>query len=187
VGLTLVLLAVAFRSVALPSKAVVMNLLSVAAAMGVLTFVFQEGHFSRLLEFRAVGFVDATVPVLIFAGLFGLSMDYEVFLLSRIREEYLGGRDNSAAVAEGLARTGQIITSAALVMVVVVSTLALSHLSINKSIGVTFGAAVLLDATVIRLLLVPAMMRLLGGLNWWPAGRPEPAPPAGPAASSGPG
>jgi RND superfamily putative drug exporter len=187
VGLTLVLLAVAFRSVALPLKAVVMNLLSVAAAMGVLTFVFQEGHFSRLLDFRAVGFVDATVPVLIFAGLFGLSMDYEVFLLSRIREEYLGGRDNSAAVAEGLARTGQIITSAALVMVVVVSTLALSHLSINKSIGVTFGAAVLLDATVIRLLLVPAMMRLLGGLNWWPAGRPEPAAPAGPAASAGPG
>jgi RND superfamily putative drug exporter len=181
VGLTLVLLAISFRSVALPLKAVAMNLLSVAAALGVLTYVFQEGHLSGLLGFQAVGFVDATVPVLIFAGLFGLSMDYEVFLLSRVREEYLGGRDNAEAVAEGMARTGQIITSAALVMVVVVSTLALSHLTINKSVGVTFGVAILLDATVIRLLLVPAMMRLLGELNWWPAGRPDPvaAPAAG--------
>jgi RND superfamily putative drug exporter len=167
--LTLVLLGIAFRSVLLPVKAVLMNLLSVTAAMGVLTFVFQEGHLSSQLDFRPVGFIDATVPVLIFAALFGLSMDYEVFLLSRIREEHRRGRDNAQAVAVGMEKTGQIITSAALIMVVVISTLALSHLALNKALGVTFAVAVLLDATVVRLLLVPAMMRVLGDLNWWPA------------------
>jgi RND superfamily putative drug exporter len=172
IGLTLLLLGLSFRSLALPVKAVLMNLLSVGAAMGVLTWIFQEGHLHEQLNFQAVGFVDATVPVLIFAGLFGLSMDYEVFLLSRIREEYLAGRDNATAVAVGMARTGQIITSAALIMVAVVATLAVSHLTINKSLGVTFAVAVLLDATVIRLLLVPAMMRVLGRLNWWPGHRP---------------
>jgi len=170
-GLTLVLLALAFRSVALPVKAVLMNLLSVGAAMGVLTWGFQEGHLSTLLDFRSVGFVDATVPVIIFAALFGLSMDYEVFLLSRIREEWLAGRSNAAAVAFGMERTGRIITSAALILVVVVSTLAFSHLSLNKGFGVTFAVAILLDATVIRLLLVPAMMRVLGDVNWWPGRR----------------
>jgi RND superfamily putative drug exporter len=170
-GLTLVLLGIAFRSVALPIKAVIMNLLSVGAAMGVLTWIFQEGHLAGQLNFQAVGFVDATVPVIIFAGLFGLSMDYEVFLLSRIREEWLTGRSNADAVATGMERTGQIITSAALILVVVVSTLAFSHLSLNKGFGVTFAVAVLLDATVIRLTLVPAMMRVLGNLNWWPQRR----------------
>ncbi len=172
---TLVLLGVAFRSIVLPVKAVLMNLLSVGAAMGVLTWVFQEGHLSRQLNFQAVGFVDSTVPVIIFAGLFGLSMDYEVFLLSRIREEWLGGLSNEEAVARGMERTGRIITSAALILVVVVGTLALSHLVINKSLGVTFAVAVLLDATLIRLLLVPAMMRVLGDLNWWPHRRPPAA------------
>jgi RND superfamily putative drug exporter len=180
IGLTLLLLGFAFRSVALPIKAVVMNLLSVGAAMGVLTWVFQEGHLAGALDFQAVGFVDATIPIIIFAALFGLSMDYEVFLLSRVREEYLARRDNEAAVATGMARTGRIITSAALIMVVVTSTLAFSRLALDKELGVTFAAAVLLDATVIRLLLVPAMMRVLGALNWWPgaanAGRPAQAP-----------
>ncbi len=166
--LTLLLLGLSFRSIALPLKAVLMNLLSIGAAMGVLTFVFQEGHFASQLDFRAVGFIDATVPVIIFAALFGLSMDYEVFLLSRIREEHLAGRDNRAAVAYGMERTGQIITSAALIMVAVISTLAFAQLSLDKAIGVTFAVAVLLDATVIRLILVPAMMRVLGDLNWWP-------------------
>jgi uncharacterized membrane protein YdfJ with MMPL/SSD domain len=173
-GLTLVLLGLAFRSVALPVKAVLMNLLSVGAAMGVLTWVFQEGHLASQLNFRAVGFVDSIVPVVIFAALFGLSMDYEVFLLSRIREEWLGGRSNAGAVAAGMERTGRIITSAALILVVVVGTLAFSHLSLNKGFGITFGVAVLLDATVIRLLLVPAMMRVLGNVNWWPQRRPAP-------------
>jgi uncharacterized membrane protein YdfJ with MMPL/SSD domain len=160
--------------VALPVKAVLMNLLSVGAAMGVLTWVFQEGHLASQLNFRAVGFVDSIVPVVIFAALFGLSMDYEVFLLSRIREEWLGGRSNAGAVAAGMERTGRIITSAALILVVVVGTLAFSHLSLNKGFGITFGVAVLLDATVIRLLLVPAMMRVLGNVNWWPQRRPAP-------------
>ena len=176
-ALTFLLLALAFRSVALPLKAVLMNLLSVGAAMGVLTWVFQEGHFSRQLDFQAVGFVEATVPVVIFAALFGLSMDYEVFLLSRIREEWRKGRSNQAAVAEGMERTGQIITSAALILVLVVGTLALSRLALNKALGITFAVAILLDATVIRLLLVPAMMRVLGDLNWWPGSRPAHLPP----------
>ena len=133
-----------------------MNLISVTAAMGVLTFVFQEGHFSDLLGFTANGFIDGTIPVVIFAGLFGLSMDYEVFLLTRIREEYAHGRDNTGAVAAGMERTGQIITSAALILVVVVGSLAISHLALNKALGLTFAVAVLLDATLIRLLLVPA-------------------------------
>lgn len=171
VALTLLLLFAAFRSIALPLKAVLMNLLSVGAAMGVLTWGFQEGHLAGLLGFRPVGFVDTTVPMIVFAGLFGLSMDYEVFLLSRIREEYVAGLDNASAVARGMARTGQIITSAALILVVVAMTLATSRLTLNKALGVTFAAAILLDATLIRLLLVPAMMRVLGDLNWWPGGR----------------
>ncbi|MFI5282311.1 MAG: MMPL family transporter [Candidatus Dormibacterales bacterium] len=170
-GLTMALLFVAFRSVALPIKAVVMNLLSVGAAVGILTWVFQEGHLSNVLDFKAVGFIDAIVPVVIFCGLFGLSMDYEVFLLSRIREEYLSGRSNTEAVEAGMERTGQIITSAALILVAVVGTLLLSSLMLNKALGVTFAAAILLDATLIRLLLVPAMMQVLGNLNWWPGGR----------------
>ena len=170
-GLTMVLLFASFRSIALPIKAVVMNLLSVSAAIGILTWVFQEGHLAGLLDFKAVGFIDAIVPVVIFCGLFGLSMDYEVFLLSRIREEYLAGRDNAEAVAAGMERTGQIITSAALILVVVVGTLLLSKLMLNKALGVTFAVAILLDATLIRLFLVPAMMQLLGNVNWWPGGR----------------
>jgi RND superfamily putative drug exporter len=177
-GLTLVLLLVAFRSLVLPVKAVLMNLLSVGAAIGILTWVFQEGHLAEQLQFRAVGFIDAIVPVVIFCGLFGLSMDYEVFLLTRIREEYLRGRDNEAAVAAGMERTGQIITSAALILVVVVGTLLFSHLMLNKALGVTFAAAIFLDATLIRLLLVPAMMRVLGIVNWWPGNRSAAAPGA---------
>jgi uncharacterized membrane protein YdfJ with MMPL/SSD domain len=170
-GLTLLLLLVSFRSIALPVKAVLMNLLSVGAAIGILTWAFQEGHLAGLLDFKAVGFIDAIVPVVIFCGLFGLSMDYEVFLLSRIREEYLAGRDNTSAVAAGMERTGQIITSAALILVAVLGTLLLSSLMLNKALGVTFAAAILLDATLIRLLLVPAMMQVLGNVNWWPGVR----------------
>jgi RND superfamily putative drug exporter len=170
-GLTMLLLLVSFRSVALPVKAVVMNLLSVGAAIGILTWAFQEGHLAGWLDFKAVGFIDSIVPVVIFCGLFGLSMDYEVFLLSRIREEYLAGQDNAAAVAAGMERTGQIITSAALILVVVVGTLLFSSLMLNQALGVTFAAAIFLDATLIRLLLVPAMMQVLGNVNWWPGGR----------------
>ena len=170
-GLTFLLLLFSFRSLVLPVKAVLMNLLSVAAAIGILTWIFQEGHLAGLLDFKAVGFIDSIVPVVIFCGLFGLSMDYEVFLLTRIREEYLAGLSNAEAVAAGMERTGQIITSAALILVAVVGTLLLSTLMLNKSLGVTFAVAILLDATLIRLLLVPAMMQVLGSLNWWPGGR----------------
>jgi len=170
-GLTFLLLLFSFRSLVLPVKAVLMNLLSVGAAIGILTWIFQEGHLAGLLDFKAVGFIDSIVPVVIFCGLFGLSMDYEVFLLTRIREEYLAGLSNAEAVAAGMERTGQIITSAALILVAVVGTLLLSTLMLNKSLGVTFAAAILLDATLIRLLLVPAMMQVLGSLNWWPGGR----------------
>jgi RND superfamily putative drug exporter len=176
-ALTVLLLLVSFRSIALPIKAVLMNLLSVGAAIGILTWIFQEGHLADWLNFRAVGFIDAIVPVVIFCGLFGLSMDYEVFLLSRIREEFLAGKDNAAAVALGMEKTGQIITSAALILVVVVGTLLLSSLMLNKALGVTFAAAIFLDATLIRLLLVPAMMQVLGNLNWWPGAGPRAARP----------
>jgi uncharacterized membrane protein YdfJ with MMPL/SSD domain len=171
VGLTMLLLGIVFRSVVLPIKAVLMNMLSVGAGIGVLVWIFQEGHLASQLDVQAVGFIDATIPPIIFAAVFGLSMDYEVFLLSRVREEHLGGRDNTDAVATGVARTGQIVTSAALIMIVVFSSLALSHLSINKSFGITFAVAIFLDATVIRLFLVPAMMRVMGRVNWWPGGR----------------
>lgn len=165
---TLVLLGLAFRSVLLPIKAVLMNLLSVGAALGVLTWGFQEGHFASVLDFQPVGFVDATLPVIIFAALFGISMDYEVFLLSRIREEWAAGASNTRAVAVGMERTGQIITSAALILVAVSSTLALASLTLDKALGVSFAVAIVVDATLIRLLLVPALMRVLGDLNWWP-------------------
>ena len=170
-GLTMLLLFISFRSIVLPLKAVVMNLISVSAAIGILTWIFQEGHLANLLNFRAVGFIDAIVPVVIFCGLFGLSMDYEVFLLSRVREEHLAGKNNAVSVASGMERTGQIITSAALILVVVVGTLVLSSLTLNKALGVTFAVAIFLDATLIRLLLVPAMMQVLGNANWWPGSR----------------
>ena len=165
---TLILLGLAFRSVLLPLKAVLMNLLSVGAAMGVLTWGFQEGHFASILDFQPVGFVDATLPVIIFAALFGISMDYEVFLLSRIREEWADGASNTHAVAVGMERTGQIITSAAVILVAVSSTLAFASLTLDKALGVSFAVAIVVDATLIRLLLVPALMRVLGDLNWWP-------------------
>jgi trehalose monomycolate/heme transporter len=176
--LTFFLLLLSFRSIALPIKAVLMNLLSVGAAIGILTWGFQEGHLAGLLDFKTVGFIDATVPVVMFCGLFGLSMDYEVFLLSRIREEYLAGKDNAAAVAAGMEKTGQIITSAALILVVVIGTLLFSRLMLNKALGVSFAVAIFLDATLIRLLLVPAMMRVLGNLNWWPGARSRAVRPA---------
>jgi RND superfamily putative drug exporter len=168
---TLLLLGAAFRSLLLPIKAVLMNLISVGAAMGVLTWGFQDGHLASALGFEPVGFIDATIPVVIFAALFGLSMDYEVFLLSRIREHWLRGYDTRTAVAMGMERTGQIITSAAVILVAVSATLALSRLALNKGLGVSFGSAILFDATLIRLVLVPAMMRVLSEANWWPARR----------------
>ena len=167
VAVMLVLLFVAFGSVVLPVKAVVMNVLSIAASFGVVTWIFQEGNLSGPLGFTSPGYLDVTQPILMLAILFGLSMDYEVFLLSRIREEWDRTRDNTAAVAAGIQRTGRIITSAALLLAVVIGGFATSGIVFLKMIGVGMLVAVLLDATVVRALLVPATMRLLGRANWW--------------------
>jgi RND superfamily putative drug exporter len=164
---TFVLLFVAFGSFVLPAKALVMNVLSLSAAFGAMVWIFQDGHLSGLLDFTSAGFLDATNPVLLFAVLFGLSMDYEVFLLSRIREEYDQTGDNTQAVALGLQRTGGIITSAALLLIIVVAAFSTSGIVFVKMIGVGLVIAIALDATIVRALLVPATMRLLGRLNWW--------------------
>jgi trehalose monomycolate/heme transporter len=168
VGLTtFVLLFLAFGSVVLPVKAIVMNVLSLSATFGVVVWVFQWGHLSHLLQFTATGSVDPTNPILMLAIIFGLSMDYEVFLLSRIRERYDQTGDNTLAVASGLQRTGGVITSAALLLVIVVGAFSASGITFIKLIGVGMIVALLVDATVVRVLLVPATMRLLGRANWW--------------------
>ncbi len=168
VGLvTFVLLFLAFGSVLLPVKAIVMNLLSLAASFGALVWIFQQGHLSGLLGFTPTGTIEATQPILMLAIAFGLSMDYEVFLLSRMREQWDHTGDNTTAVAGGLQRTGRIITSAALLMVVVIGAFSTSGITFIKMIGVGMIIAILIDATVVRALLVPATMRLLGRYNWW--------------------
>jgi uncharacterized membrane protein YdfJ with MMPL/SSD domain len=164
---TFVLLFVAFGSFVLPAKALVMNVLSLSAAFGAMVWIFQDGHLSGFLDFTPAGFLDATNPVLLFAVLFGLSMDYEVFLLSRIREEYDRTGDNTQSVALGLQRTGGIITSAALLLIIVVAAFSTSGIVFVKMIGVGLVIAIALDATIVRALLVPATMRLLGKANWW--------------------
>ncbi|HET6739775.1 MAG TPA: MMPL family transporter, partial [Kribbella sp.] len=167
VVVTFVLLFVAFGSFVLPLKALTMNVLSLSAAFGAMVWIFQDGHLSGFLDFTPAGFLDATNPVLLFAVLFGLSMDYEVFLLSRIREEYDKTGDNTQAVALGLQRTGGIITSAALLLIIVVAAFSTSGIVFVKMIGVGLVIAIALDATIVRALLVPATMRLLGRANWW--------------------
>jgi uncharacterized membrane protein YdfJ with MMPL/SSD domain len=164
---TFVLLFLAFGSVVLPVKAMVMNALSLSAMYGVVVWIFQDGHLSRLLQFTPNGTIDPTMPILMFAIMFGLSMDYEVFLLSRIREQYDLTGDNTASVAGGLQRTGGIITSLALLLVVVVGAFSASGITFIKLMGVGMIVALVIDATVVRVLLVPATMRLLGRANWW--------------------
>jgi RND superfamily putative drug exporter len=167
VGVTLVLLFLAFGSVVLPAKAVAMNVLSLSASFGALVWIFQDGKLSGLLGFTSTGTIEATQPILMLAIAFGLSMDYEVFLLSRVREEWDRTGDNTAAVATGLQRTGRIITSAALLLVVVIGAFSTSGIVFIKMIGVGMIIAILVDATIVRALLVPATMRLLGRWNWW--------------------
>ena len=164
---TYLVLLVLFQSVVLPLKAVLMNSLSILAAYGALVFVFQDGNFENILGFKADGIIEASLPILLFCVLFGLSMDYEVFLLTRIKEVYDQTGDNASSVAQGLQHTGRIITSAALVIVVVTGSFALTDIIIVKSMGVGIATAILLDATIVRALLVPATMRLLGNVNWW--------------------
>jgi RND superfamily putative drug exporter len=170
VATTFVLLFLAFGSIVLPIKALVMNVLSLGASFGALVWIFQEGHLSGFLNFTPTGFVEATQPILVLAIVFGLSMDYEVFLMSRIREQYDLTGDNTAAVATGLQRTGGIITSAALLLLVVIGAFSLSGITFIKMIGVAMLIAIVIDATVVRILLVPATMRLLGRANWYAPG-----------------
>jgi RND superfamily putative drug exporter len=170
VATTFVLLFLAFGSIVLPVKAVVMNVLSLGASFGALVWIFQDGNLSGFLDFTPTGFVEATQPILVLAIVFGLSMDYEVFLMSRIREEYDRTGDNTTAVATGLQRTGGIITSAALLLLVVIGAFSLSGITFIKMIGVAMLIAIVIDATVVRILLVPATMRLLGRANWWAPG-----------------
>jgi trehalose monomycolate/heme transporter len=164
---TFILLFLAFGSVVLPVQAIVMNVLSLSAMYGVMTWIFQDGHLSWLLGFTPNGTVSPISPVLIFAIMFGLSMDYEVFLISRIRERYDVTGDNTAAIASGLQRTGGVITSAALLLIIVVGSFSTASVTIIKMIGVAMIVALILDASLVRLLLVPATMRLLGPASWW--------------------
>jgi RND superfamily putative drug exporter len=166
-GTSFVLLFLAFGSVVLPIKALLMNVLSLSASFGAIVWIFQDGHLSGLLGFTPTGTLEATQPILVLAIVFGLSMDYEVFLMSRIREQYELTGDNAAAVATGLQRTGGIITSAALLLTVVIGAFSLSGITFIKLIGVAMIIAIAVDATVVRALLVPATMRLLGRANWW--------------------
>ena len=164
---TFVLMFLAFGSVVLPLKAIVMNVLSLSATFGVVVWIFQWGHLSGLLQFTSTGSIDPTMPILMLAIIFGLSMDYEVFLLSRIRERYDQTGDNTAAVAAGLQRTGGVITSLALLLIIVVGAFSASGITFIKLMGVGMIVALMVDATVVRVLLVPATMRLLGRANWW--------------------
>jgi uncharacterized membrane protein YdfJ with MMPL/SSD domain len=164
---TFVLLFLAFGSVVLPLKAIVMNVLSLGGTFGVVVWIFQWGHLSGLLRFTPTGSIDPTMPILMAAIIFGLSMDYEVFLLSRIRERYDQTGDNTLAIAAGLQRTGGLITSLALLLIIVVAAFSASGITFIKLLGVGMIVALLVDATVVRILLVPATMRLLGRANWW--------------------
>lgn len=163
---TYVLLFLLTGSVVLPLKAVILNFLSIGASFGALVFIFQQGHFSNILGFTAQS-LDPTIPVILFAIVFGLSMDYEVLLVSRMHEEYVRLGNNTAAVASGLERTGRLITGAAAIMFAVFMSFGLAEVVIIKAIGIGLAIAVAIDATIVRTLVVPAVMRLLGDVNWW--------------------
>jgi RND superfamily putative drug exporter len=156
-----------FGSVVLPLKAVAMNVLSILASYGALVVIFQDGALSDVLHFKPLGYVEASLPIIMFCVLFGLSMDYEVFLLSRVQEAHLDGADNPSSVARGLERSGRIITSAAAIVVLVSLSFVAADIVLIKALGLGTAIAVFLDATLVRALLVPATMRLLGDWNWW--------------------
>ena len=182
VVLSYITLFILFRSVILPLKAILMDSLSLLASYGSLVVIFQGGLFSGILGFQPLGFVEATLPIIMFCLLFGLSMDYEVFLLSRMKEVYDATGDNDRSIVAGLARSGQVITSAAMIVVVVSLAFVTADIVLIKALGLGTAIAVFLDATVVRGLLVPAVMRLLGNVNWWAPSflgwnRPKPPTP----------
>jgi RND superfamily putative drug exporter len=167
IALSFLLLMVVFRSLVVPLKAAIMNLLSIGAAYGIVVAVFQWGWFGSIVGINKTGPIDSFVPMMLFAVLFGLSMDYEVFLLSRVREEYGRTRDNAVAVADGLAATARVITAAAAIMISVFLAFVLGDTRVIKLFGLGLASAIFIDATLVRMLLVPATMELLGDANWW--------------------
>jgi RND superfamily putative drug exporter len=188
--LTFVLLARAFRSLLLPAKAIVLNVLSIGAAWGIMELVWQQGHGSdELWGIAATGSIASWIPLIVFAFLYGLSMDYEVFILARVREEYDKTKDTDEAIVYGLARTGRLVTSAALILFLAFAALASGPETDVKILATGLAAGILLDATVVRAILVPAVVSLFGRWNWWlPVGiarvlrvrpSPEPAPEPG--------
>jgi putative drug exporter of the RND superfamily len=188
--LTFLLLARAFRSLLLPAKAVVLNVLSIGAAWGIMTLVWQEGHGSNeIWGIPPTGSIASWIPLMVFAFLYGLSMDYEVFILARMREEYDKTGDTDEAVIFGLGRTGRLVTSAALILFLAFAALASGPETDVKILATGLAAGILLDATVVRALLVPAVVSLFGRWNWWlppSAARLLRVPPSPePAAESG--
>jgi RND superfamily putative drug exporter len=167
---TAVILFLLFGSVVLPLKAVLMTLLSATASFGALVWIFQDGNLANVLAFQSPGFTVAGIPIIMFCVIFGLSMDYEVLLLSRIQEAWRRTGDNTASVVEGVVRTARVITGAALIMVCVFSAFVLADEITIKSIGIGMAIAVAIDASIVRVTLVPAAMRLLGRWNWWAPG-----------------
>jgi RND superfamily putative drug exporter len=165
--LSFLLLMSVFRSVVVPLKAAIMNLLSIGAAYGIIVAIFQWGWCKSLFGLSSTGPIEPWIPLMLFTILFGLSMDYEVFLLSRIREEWLHSGDNYSSVADGLASTARVITAAAAIMVCVFGSFVLGDLRVLKLFGMGLASAVFIDATLVRMILVPATMELLGNANWW--------------------
>src|SRR5207245_8043533 len=165
--LSFLLLLTVFRSVLVAVKAGIMNLLSIGAAYGVIVAIFQWGWLRDVVGIGRPGPIEFWVPMMLFTVLFGLSMDYEVFLLSRVREEYLVSGDNATAVADGLAATARVITAAAAIMIAVFMSFVLGDLRVLKLLGLGLATAILVDATVVRMVFVPSTMELLGNANWW--------------------
>ncbi|MGZ4310115.1 MAG: MMPL family transporter, partial [Gaiellaceae bacterium] len=166
-GLAFLLLLVTFRSIVIPLKAIALNMLSVGASYGVLVLVFQDGRLQSLLGFQSIGGVTSWLPLFLFVVLFGLSMDYHVLILSRVREAYDAGMSTEQAVSYGIQATAGVVTSAAVVMVGVFAIFATLGMVDFKMMGVGLAVAVLLDATIVRAVLLPAAMKLLGDWNWY--------------------
>lgn len=189
-AVTSLLLLFVFRSVLVPVKAIVTSVLSTFACLGVMTWVFQDGHLASLLGFSSLGFVETTQPIVVLVVLYALSLDYELFLLSHVREEYQATGDNRRAVIAGLRQTGSVITGAAALLLVVIGALITSDVIAIKEVGVGLFAGVLIDATLVRLFLVPAALLVAGRANWWPGRSPCLTGPSGaaglPAPAAGP-
>ena len=166
-ALSFLVLLLAFRSIVVPVVAIILNLLSVGAAFGLVTLVSQKGYGAGFFGFQQVDTIEAWIPIFLFAVLFGLSMDYHVFLLSRIREKFVETGDNVASITHGISSSGRLITGAALIMVAVFGGFAAGDLVMFQQMGFGLGVAVLLDATIVRGVLLPAIMRLLGNANWY--------------------